>query len=284
MDLRVAGIGKERPTLVRAPDGGGVGALGVGGEVVDVAVTTCAEDDRVGDMHAELAGNEIAGDDTARLAVDHDEVEHLRAGDHGDGAGVDLALERLVRTEKKLLAGLAAGVKGARDLRAAEGTIGERAAVLTGEGNALGYALIDDFGADLREAIDVGFAGTEVAALDGIVEEAEDALAVVGVVLCRVDAALGCDGVRAARRILEAEALHLVAEFAKRGCRRTAGQTGTDDDKRMLALVGGVDELHIEAGFGPRFFNRAGRNSCVKCHYFTKPRYTDPTTLPESNR
>ena len=165
----------------------------------------------------DLAGDQVAGDDAAGLAVDHDEVEHLGAGEHGDGAGVDLALERLVGAEQKLLAGLAAGVEGARNLGAAEGAIGERAAVLAGEGNALGDALIDDLAADLREAVDVGFAGAEVAALDGVVEEAEDALAVVGVVLGGVDAALRGDGVRAARGILEAEALDLVAELAERG-------------------------------------------------------------------
>ena len=45
-------------------------------------------------------------------------------GIHGDGAGVDLAFERLVGAEQKLLAGLAAGVEGAGDLRAAEGAVG----------------------------------------------------------------------------------------------------------------------------------------------------------------
>ena len=72
----------------------------------------------------------------------------------------DLALEGLVRAEEQLLAGLAAGVKGAGDLRAAEGAIVEEAAILAGEGDALSDALIDDVYADLREAVDVGFAGS----------------------------------------------------------------------------------------------------------------------------
>ena len=56
----------------------------------------------------------------------------------------------------------------------------------------------------------------EVAALDGVVEEAVDAVAVVAVVLGGVDAALGGDGVCTPRRVLEAEAQHLVAEFGER--------------------------------------------------------------------
>ena len=138
-------------------------------------------------------------------------------------AGVDLALEGLVGAEEQLLAGLAAGIKRARDLRAAEGAVGQRAAVFAREGHALGDALVDDVDADLRQAIDVGFAGAEVAALDGVVEEAVDAVAVVLIVLGGVDAALGGDGVGAAGGILEAEALDVVAEFAERGgggCRR----------------------------------------------------------------
>src|SRR5690606_41788945 len=58
---------------------------------------------------------------------------------------------------------------------------------------------LDDVRGDLGEAVDVRLAGAEVAALDRVVEEAEDAVAVVLVVLGRVDAALGRDGVRPPR-------------------------------------------------------------------------------------
>ena len=60
----------------------------------------------------------------------------------------DLALQRLVGAEQQLLAGLAAGVEGARDLRATEGAVVEQAAVLAGERHALRDALVDDVHAD----------------------------------------------------------------------------------------------------------------------------------------
>jgi hypothetical protein len=70
--------------------------------------------------------------------------------------------------------------------------------------------------ADLGEAVDVGLAGAEVAALDGVVEQPVDAVAVVLVVLRRVDAALRGDRVGAARAVLVAERLDVVAELAER--------------------------------------------------------------------
>jgi hypothetical protein len=125
----------------------------------------------------------------------------------------DLAFERLVGAQQQLLAGLAARVEGARNLRAAEGAVVEVAAVFARERHALRHALIDDVDADLRQAVDVGFAGAEIAALHGVVEEAVDAVAIVVIILGGVDAALRGDGVRAARRILEAEALDVVAQL-----------------------------------------------------------------------
>ena len=88
-------------------------------------------------------------------------------------------------------------------------------------------------------------AGAEVAALDRVVEQPEDAVAVVVVVLGGVDAALGGDRVGAARAVLEAEALHLVAELAEARRGRGAGQAGADDDDGELALVVRVDQLQV---------------------------------------
>src|ERR1700733_12108898 len=165
MDLRIAGVRKESAALMCAPAGSNVRALGVGREVVHVAVAAGSENDRVRDMRGEFAGNQVACDDTARLTVDDDQVEHLRAWIHRDGCGVYLALQRLVRAEKKLLACLSACVEGAGNLRAAKRPIGQRAAVFAGEGNTLGNTLVDDADADLGQTVDVGFAGAEVAAL-----------------------------------------------------------------------------------------------------------------------
>jgi hypothetical protein len=90
--------------------------------------------------------------------------------------------------------------------------------------------LVDDVHADLGQAVDVGFARAEISALDRVVKQAVDRVAVVAVILRGVDAALRGDGVRAARAVLETEGLDVVAEFAQRGRRRSACQPCADND------------------------------------------------------
>ena len=209
VNLGEAGVGKVGAMFVRSPDGRGVAALGIGGEIEDVAVAAGGQHHRVGSVALDLAGDHVADDDAAGPAIDHHQIEHLCAGVHLDRAGVDLAGQGLVGAEQQLLAGLSSGIKGTRDLGAAKGAVVQRAAIFAGKGHALGHALVDDVVADLGQPIDVGLAGAEVAALDRVVEEAIDAVAVVLIVLGRVDAALGGHAVGAARAVLIAEDLTL---------------------------------------------------------------------------
>ena len=175
-----------------------------------------------------------------------------------DRAGGDLALECLVGADQQLLPGLAAGVERARHLDAAEGAVVEQAAVLPRERHALGDALVDDVHADLGEPVDVGLAGAVVAALDGVVEEPVDGVAVALVVLGRVDAALGRDRVGAARGVLVAERLHDVPRLAERGGGRGAGEAGADHDHREPAPVGGVGDPGLELAGAPPLLERPG--------------------------
>ncbi len=178
----------------------------------------------------------------------------------------DLPAQGLVGAEKQLLPGLAAAIKGARHLGAAEGAVVEQAAVFAGERHPLGDALVDDVLADLGQAINVGLARAEVAALDGVVEEAIDAVAVVVIILGGVDAALGGDAVGAAWAVLVAERRDVVAKFGQRRRRRAAGQTGADDDDVILPLVGRIDQLAF--GFEPSPFlrQRTGGHIRFKLH------------------
>ena len=199
VDLGVAGVGEVGALAVRPPGGGDVAAHGVGGQEEHVAVAAGGEHHGVGEVGLDLAGDHVADDHAAGLAVDHDQLEHLVPGVHRHGAGRDLPLQGLVGADQQLLAGLAAGVEGARHLHAAEGAVVEQAAVLAGERDALGHALVDDLHADLGQPVDVGLPGAEVAALHRVVEQPVDRVAVVAVVLGRVDAALGGDRVRPPR-------------------------------------------------------------------------------------
>ena len=134
----------------------------------------------------------------------------------------DLPAQGLVSAQQQLLAGLPPRVKGARDLRAAEGAVGQQPAVFAGEGHALGHALINDVDADLRQPIDIGFARPEIAALDRVVEQPLHAVAVVLIILGRVDSALRRDAVGAARAVLVTKGLHVVAQLRQARRRRRA--------------------------------------------------------------
>jgi hypothetical protein len=83
-------------------------------------------------------------DDALGLAIHEDKIEHFGVGVQLDTAVTDLARQGAVGAEEELLAGLAAGVEGAGYLGAAEGTVGEQAAVFAGEGHTLRGALVDD--------------------------------------------------------------------------------------------------------------------------------------------
>jgi len=99
--------------------------------------------------------------------------------------------------------------------------------------------LVDNGGADLGEAVHIGLARAEVTALDRVVKEPVDAVAVVLVILRGVDATLRGDGVRAAGRVLEAEAFYLVAELAESGGGGGACEAGADDDDVVFRLLAG---------------------------------------------
>ena len=163
-----------------------------------------------------------------------------------------------------MLARLPACVEGALELGAAEGAVIQQAAVFTAKGNALGHALVNDVGGDFRQAVNVGFTGAEVAALDGVVKQAVNGVAVVLVVLGRVDAALGRNGVGAAGAVLVAEAFDVVAKFGERGGGGGAGQAGTYHKNRVFALVVRIDQFGLKLVLGPFVLNRAGGNFGIR--------------------
>ncbi len=211
-------------------------------------------------VRTHFAGEQIAGDDAGAATIDDDDIDELDAVPQVDVAETDLAGHLLVGTEQQLLAGLPADVERAADLGAAEAAVVEQPAVLAGERDSLGDGLVDDVHRELGEAVDVALAGAEVAALDRVVEQPVDAVAVAAVVLRRVDPALGGDRVGSTRRVVERERLDLVAELGEGGRRRGAGETGADDEDLELALVVRVDQLGVGDVVVPLVGERARRD------------------------
>ena len=127
---------------------------------------------------------------SASPAIDHYQIDHLRALMHHNITRIDLPLQRLISTQQQLLPRLPSSVKRSRHLCATERPVRQRAAVFTRERNALRHALIDDAHADLRQPVDVSFPRSKIPTLHRVVKQSVNAVAVILIILSRVDAAL----------------------------------------------------------------------------------------------
>ena len=171
VDLGKTGVGEKSTFLIGAVRRGHVGGHGVGGEEKNVAVSAGAQYNGVGGMALDLARNQVADHDTLGMAAHQNHIQHFAAGEHLHLADGHLAHHGAVGAQQQLLAGLAPGIEGTGHLGAAEGAVGQQAAVIAGEGNALGHALVDNVVAHLGQAVDVGLASAKIPALDRIDEQ-----------------------------------------------------------------------------------------------------------------
>ena len=128
--------------------------------------------------------------------------------------------------------------------------------------------------------MDVCFAGPKVTALDGVVKEAGDRVAVVLVILSCVDASLCGDGVCSPGTILVAEALHPVAKLGESGSCGTTCQPTPDNYDGKLPFVGRVDESRIHHVPGPLLIEGTGRNSTAEIDGHREVLGSDDWNLP----
>ena len=215
----------------------GIRVLRKRGLVVHVAVPTGRQHHGVGGERPDLPGHHVAGDNAARYAVLDDQIEHLVAGVQADRALGNLAMKRLGRRKLQLLAGLSPRVVRPRHLHTAERAGGQLAAVLAGKGSADRVHMVDHPDALLAQPEAVGLPRAEVAALNGVLDEPQDAVVVDLFGPRRVDAALGGDAVRAPWAVVVDEALHVEAQLAKGRGATGAGKPGADHDHGELAAV-----------------------------------------------
>ena len=182
---------------------------------------------------------------------------------HGHLALGNLAAQCTVCAEQELLPRLPLRVERPAHLDTAERSVVQKAAVVAGERNPLGNTLVDDVGAHLRESIYVGLPAPVVTTLDGIVEEAVDGVPIILVILRRIDAPLGSNGVGAPRAVLKAERLHVVSHLGQRRRSRTACQPRSHHDHIDEALVGRIDQTDTVLVVGPLVGQRSFGNPGV---------------------
>src|ERR1700751_2252173 len=105
------------------------------------------------------------------------------------------------------------------------------------------------------QPIDIGFTGAIVSALNRVFEKAQNAVAIVAVVLGGVNTPLGCDRVGPAWRIMIGKAMDVVALLAEgSGGGRTCQPCAHYDDG-VFAAIRRVHQLHFVAALVPLLLN-----------------------------
>ena len=185
---------------------------------------------------------------------------------HLDVAFVNLLGQGGIRPEQQLLSGLASTVEGALDEHAAEGAVRQQPAVLSGEGDSLGGRLVDDSRAQFGQSEDVGLTRTKITAFLGIVKKSKDRIAVILVILGRVDASLGGNAVGAPGTVLKTETLDLVTHGGQGRGGGGSGQARADHDDRVAGSIAGADQADVIEVGCPLLLDATGRNFSFQFH------------------
>src|SRR4030095_5252815 len=83
--------------------------------------------------------------------------------------------------------------------------------------------------------------------------------------------------------VLVAEALDVVAELGHRGRSSGSGQPRSDHEDGVLALVGGVDQLHLEAVRVPLPLDRTGGDVRFQIQAASSGHRTIPASTASGN-
>ncbi len=157
VNLSVAGVGKAGTFFVSLHDGCGVTTNCIGRKVKDVAVTSRSHNHCIRSPGLDFTSDQVTSHNPFGVAIDQNQIQHLMPVVHLDFAKANLATQRRVCTKQQLLACSTSGIKGSGDLSSAKRTVVQKTAIIPSKGNALGDTLVNDIGADFRQAMNIGF-------------------------------------------------------------------------------------------------------------------------------
>jgi hypothetical protein len=164
-------VPKQGPVTVRFPCGGYIRTHGVGREVKDIAVTSGGQNHRVGRMPFELPGDQVLGNNAPGFAIHGHQFHHFVAAVHGHLLFGNLTVQGRIGPQQQLLPGLTAGIERTGYLGSSKRTVVQHSTVIPGKRHTLRNALIDDGGTDFGQTMHIGFAGSVIPPLDGIIEK-----------------------------------------------------------------------------------------------------------------
>ena len=163
----------------------------------------------------DFARDKVAGDDSACPPFHNNNIEQLPTGVHGNGSCLNLSGKCAIPTQKALLTGLPFGIKSSANLNPAKRAVVDKTTIVAGEGHTDGGVVIDNQIAHLGSPVNVRLAGSVIAPFHHVVEQSENAIAIVLVVFGSIYTTLSCNRVSTSWGVLVAKDFNIIAQLSK---------------------------------------------------------------------
>ena len=126
--------------------------------------------------------------------------------------------------------------------------------------------LINNIYTHLGQPINIGFTGAVIPTLHRIVEKPVYGITIILVILGRINASLGGNGMGPSGTVLITEAFYVIAQFSHGGGSRGACQATAHHNHLILPFIGRVNQLQVEAVLIPFLSHRSGWYFGVQVH------------------
>ncbi len=156
VNLNKARISKDGTLLIALPGCAGIGPHGHGGQEEYISVASRCQYHCMGAKALKFSGDYIPGNNPTCFSVDHHQVIHFHAGIHLHIALLYLSAQRLVGSQEKLLSCLAARIECPGHKCSSKRAVVKAPTILTGKGNTLGNALVDNIVTYLCKSVYIG--------------------------------------------------------------------------------------------------------------------------------
>ena len=215
MDLYITGISKSSTFFVCLPGSTYIGSHCHGRQEEYIAISTGCKNYSMCTVSLCFSGNDISYNNTPCLAINEDQVQDFQTRIHRNVGETHLPALCLVGAQKQLLTGLSPGIKCSGDECSTERTIVEHPSIFSCKGNTLGNTLVNDIVTYFRQSVHICLSGPVVTTFYCIVEQTVDTVAIIGIVFCCIDTALGSNTVCSSWTVLVTEGFYLKAHFGE---------------------------------------------------------------------
>ena len=186
MYLCETGICKVSTLAPALHSSGTVAVHSISGKKISISISTGSNNHRMCAKSLELAGNQVAGNNTLRFPVYNHQIQHLVTGITRNCAGGYFFIQRCICTQKQLLSGLSAGIESTAYLNSTKGTVGKISTIFTGKRNTLSNTLIYNGSTYFCKTVNICLTCTVISTFYSIIKKPIDGVIIVLIILCCV--------------------------------------------------------------------------------------------------